>query len=843
MLYKCVFVIYLVFTLPIAAVSQTIPPGKILPVHRIRQSEKLEKLSPGGNRHTAMERITLLNDITPVNLPYQGKGSKSESWELLGPSGIYSSDGSQFICSGRIRDLEVLSDNHVRVVTASGGLWDIIKNPDGRVSYVPLTARAVPSVWGGAVATDPFQKNVILYGTGEPAIRGGAGLWRSQDEGQSWQMIPVNGGIGVGAFDEIEFTRIPGKVWCSGSDGVFLSEDSGLTWSRKRAGNYPGLVVFPDQPDTVLIGEYNRGIFRTRDGGTTWQKCTNGLPTDGFYRVELANCASQPNITYALFTKNDHTTLGIYKSVNGGDSWTRCTVFNALGEPDVDYHWGLGWYCSFISVSPVNPDHVFSGGGWYVYSEDGQNFLGPTQGQHPDFHCGGWSQDGKTLWTGNDGGLYSTAFDKNWRWNVLANDLPITQFVTLAVSRSQPDVIIGGTQDNGLVYYSPVQKKWLYYFGDGGGVAIDPSDAQTLYGTIGVSGPPLTFKNVRKKGPSDGGWQSTNDGLKPSGQWWRLVRTDYNEPTTLYTQVDQEIYYSYNQGHFWHHHNVLKLPMLEINSMRVSIGEYPKLYVSGPGPDTTSLMRLDLSTWDWTNITKGLPARYNNPDGLSIPHVFISENQNFPDRVFAVMRGFGSHLKNNVLFKSDDAGQNWVNISGNLPDVPFTVVLEHPVYENVLVAGTDGFGLFITQDGGVQWNAWDEGLPKGCFITDIDYQKFGEDSVYAVISTYGNSIFRRLLPGKSTVHTRDIQSPERKNGITLVTYNTPVAEVHFAEIQTEETMLRCFSMNGQCIFEKKLTVADFPVARFTVPHPAPGLYLVQLSQSDSILGIRKFIVH
>ena len=841
--YHIVLLICLFFSWPLFLGSQTIPPGKERQFQKIKQSEKLKQLSPGGNLFSSSARIRLWQETSKSLTHLQVNDRQGETWQQVGPSGIFSSDGSQFICSGRIRDLEVLTDNHVRVVSASGGLWDVIKNEDGSLSYTPISANSVPSVWGGAVATDPFQKNIIIYGTGEPAIRGGAGLWRSQDEGLNWHHVPMNGGIGMGAFDEIEFTGIRGKVWCSGSDGVFFSEDSGLNWTLKRPGNYPGMVIYPQRPDTVLVSEYNQGIFRTRDGGKTWQKCTIGLPGQGFYRVELANCASFPDVIYALFTKNDHTTLGIYKSVNGGDSWTKCVVYNALGEPNVDYHWGLGWYCSFISVSPNNPNHVFSGGGWYVYSTDGQNFYGPIQGQHPDFHCGGWSLDGNTLWAGNDGGLFSTAFDNSWQWEVVSNNLPVTQFVTIAVSRSDPDVIIGGTQDNGLVYYHPIQNKWFYYFGDGGGVAIDPGDEQTLYGTIGVSGPPLTFNNIRKKGASVGGWQTINDGLKPSGQWWRLIRTDYNEPATIYTQADHEIYYSFNEGQFWHHLNVQKLPFAEINSMRVSIGEYPKLYVSGPGPDTTSLMSLDLSTWEWTNITKGLPTSYNQANALSIPHVFISENPNYPDRLFAVMRGFGPQIKNKVLFVSDDAGQNWKNISGNLPDVPFTVVLEHPVHENIIVAGTDGFGLFITEDAGASWYQWDEGLPKGCFITDIDYQKYGEDSIYVVISTYGNSIFRRQLPQKNMVKNDEIKSPERNNHILKVSYNAPVAEVLFADIQTEGKVLKCFTMNGQCIMEKQLTLTDYPASNFVLPHASPGLYVVQLMERGRLLGSRKFVIH
>jgi len=109
--------------------AQIIPIGKVVNTNKIRQSEKLQKISPGGNRYSSTERSALWQSIKQDH-SLQTSKRNNESWELVGPQGIISSEGINFICSGRIRDVEILDDNHLRIASASGGLWDIRKGDD-----------------------------------------------------------------------------------------------------------------------------------------------------------------------------------------------------------------------------------------------------------------------------------------------------------------------------------------------------------------------------------------------------------------------------------------------------------------------------------------------------------------------------------------------------------------------------------------------------------------------------------------------------------------------------------------------------------------------------------------
>lgn len=818
--------------------GQSIGPKKKQVEGKIRQKDRLKMLNPSYDIMPSDEILKKHEELTKFKrLTYDERNTTT--WELVGPNGHISAEGFDFYCSGRVRDIEVLSDNHIRVASASGGLFDINKQPNGSYTHKNLTNEQVLTPWAGSVASDPYDQNIILYGSGEPYIRWGTGLWRSIDGGANWTRVPIADGIGLLAFDEINFTKVKGKVWACGTGGVIFSEDSGASWKLVRQGDFSGLITYDDNPDKVLVAERGKGIYQTTNQGRTWAKLSNGLPNSGFVRIRLSNCRTFPDIIYALYTTDKGDTHGIYKSINGGSSWSRCTVWNADGIPNVDYHWGMADYCSFISVSPVNPNHVISGGGWYIYSEDGSNFYGPTNGQHADFHTGDWSPDGSIAYFGNDGGIYSTNFDKKWNWNYKMNFLPITQFVTISVGRKNPNAISGGTQDNGIVSFNTISNQWSYLLGDGGGVTYDSNNEHRIYATLGVSGYPLSFRNYYKRGPSIFGWAESSIGIEPSDQWWRLVRSDRNNPATIYTQANEKVYYSLDEGQSWNLFYTDKINISYILSMRVSHGLFPNIYVSGYGTDGHNCLRLNTAEWEWFNIFEGLPL-IQNPDEFTIPHLYVSENSKLPNRVYALMRGYGDNIKGKVLFKSDEQGLNWVNISGNLPDLPYTVMMEHPRDENVLVVGTDGFGAFISLDGGKNWNLWDDGMPNGTFITDFEYQEYGDGSIFIVMSTYGHSIWRRPLPNSKIVNTYDESIFSFDNQIINAYFDNDLLVVILKSTPSSPYKLKICNLLGQPIFHGEC-LQDSNVYQSTIDNLSTGTYIVSISNNGRIIGTQKIL--
>jgi len=209
----------------------------------------------------------------------------TDRWESIGPIEVISSEGLDFYVSGRVKYIDYVNKNLVRFVSASGGLFDAQKK-DGKWDIKNISSHAVTTTWGGASDTSPFDHDYILYGTGDHIYRRGTGLWKTMDAGITWQRIDLPD---AKYFHDVKFSNKPGKIW-AGGNGLYSSDDNGTTWKTHRFGDFSSVVIDPNKPDTAFISDFAKGIFRTFDGGTTWTKLTNGLPSDNFNRIELTIC-------------------------------------------------------------------------------------------------------------------------------------------------------------------------------------------------------------------------------------------------------------------------------------------------------------------------------------------------------------------------------------------------------------------------------------------------------------------------------------------------------------------------------------------------------------------------
>ncbi len=708
----------------------------------LSQVEKLKRLNPSFNNISPQ----FVNSFWSIRADAKSSrdGSKWQNISPIGMTGI----GNDFVASGRVRYIDYVKKGLVRVASASGGLWEV-REDNGSYSYKNLSKDKVSSPWAGVVGTSPYNEKLILYGTGEPVFNHGGGLWKTLDGGEKWINVSLPGESNN--FVDISFTNIKKKVWLLGESGLYLSLDDGTSWKRRKSGYFSGMAVNEKSPDTLMIAEYGIGIFRSFNGGINWTKLSNGLPSESeFERIRLSSCKSSPNVIYAMYTTKSNTTLGIYKTIDGGNNWTRCRIFDANGKENPEFHWGMAWYCSYISVSPTNPDHVTAGGGWYVVSTNGQDFDGPEAAQHPDFHCGTWSKDGSEFFVGNDGGIYSAKFDGKFDWNYEYNKLPITQYISFATSKVEPTIMVGGSQDNGLSNFEINSKKWIILGGDGGGVSTHPYDKKYMFGTLGLFGNGPTFRNMRRSKLNAGSWENSNLGIPNTQQWNRLVETDYNDPPKIISHGFNSLYYSDNYGDLWLPLDFGNLDIPEIYSIGINNKENYNIYVTGPS-DTSAIYRMSFEDYSLVNITHDLPAKY----GETSPQVYVPSTAAFADYVYVVMRGSSNLLKGKVIYRSSNKGDNWENITGNLPFVPFTTLLVHPRNQDVIIAGTDGFGLYKTVDGGNYWKAWDDDIVKGANFTDMDYQIGKNDSIFAVIATYGSGTYRRYLDDNLSVNTND----------------------------------------------------------------------------------------
>ena len=439
---------------------------------------------------TAQEfKMDLVQDIKPRN---------------IGPGGM----------SGRVTSIDVVNDNPdiMYVGTASGGLW---KSTSGGIKWDPIFDKEVTASIG-AVAIQQNNPSVIWVGTGEGnprnSLNGGYGVFKSLDGGKTWKSMglentrhihrikidPMNPNtVYVGAI---------GSPWGEHPErGVFKTTDGGETWEKVLfVNNKTGvadLIMDPTNPNKLIAAmwEHKRepwffnsggsgsGLYMTHDGGKNWKKLSeeDGLPKGDLGRIGVAIAPGKPNVVYALVEAKKNA---LYKSEDGGFKWKKINDKGDIGNRP--------FYYSEIYVDPENENRVFSVFTYVNVSQDGgKNFeelmpaYGVDNGVHPDHHAFWIHPDnGQFMMDGNDGGLnISKDGGKTWRF---VGNLPVAQFYHIATDNEYPYNVYGGMQDNGSwrgpAYVWKAQGIRNSYwqeisFGDGFDVVPDPVDSRYGY--------------------------------------------------------------------------------------------------------------------------------------------------------------------------------------------------------------------------------------------------------------------------------------------------------------------------------------------------------------------------
>ncbi|WOD42429.1 WD40/YVTN/BNR-like repeat-containing protein [Hwangdonia lutea] len=381
----------------------------------------------------------------------------------IGPGGM----------SGRVTAIDVVHKNPdiMYVGTASGGLW---KSASGGITWHPIFDTEVTASIG-AVAIQQSNPSVIWVGTGEGnprnSLNGGYGIYRSLDAGKSWKSMGLENTRHIHRViidptnPNVVYVAAIGSPWGEHPErGVFKTTDGGETWNKILfANNKTGaadLVMDPTNPNKLIaaLWEHKRdpwffnsggegsGLHMTHDGGKTWKKITDedGLPKGNLGRIGIAIAANKPNIVYALVEAKKNA---LYKSEDGGFKWKKINDKNDIGNRP--------FYYSEIYVDPQNENRVYSIYTYVNVSEDGgKNFTqlmpayNANNGIHPDHHA--WwihPKNGNFMIDGNDGGLNITK-DGGKSWRFIGN-LPVAQFYHINVDNDIPYNVYGGMQDNG----------------------------------------------------------------------------------------------------------------------------------------------------------------------------------------------------------------------------------------------------------------------------------------------------------------------------------------------------------------------------------------------------------
>ncbi|NJD23463.1 MAG: glycosyl hydrolase [Melioribacter sp.] len=476
--------------------------------------------------------------------------------------------------SGRIADFAVNPDNHSEyyVATASGGLWKTLNNG---TTWQAL-ADTVQAYSMGCVVIDPTNSNVVWLGTGENnhqrALGYGTGVYKSIDGGQNWKFMGLKdsrqtGGIVVDPKNpNTVYVAAEGSVWGPGGDrGLYKTTDGGKTWNKvlniSENTGVNNIVMDPRDSNvlyatseqrrrhifTKIGGGPESAVYKSNDAGATWDKLTNGIPSVDKGGMGIAISPVNPDVVY-LIVEAAEGKGGFFRSTNRGASWEKMSDHTSQGQ-----------YYNEIYCDPKDVDKVFSTETVTQYTEDAGKTWKPfgNSDRHVDDHAL-WIDptDTKHIMIGGDGGVYET-FDMGKTF-LFKSNLPVTQFYRVNTDNDLPFYnIYAGTQDNNS-FGGPsrsirgsgvISDDWVVTNGgDGFWTAIDPTNPDIIYAESQYGG---MVRFDRKSGEAIDIRPEPVKGEKTFKWYWDtpLILSPHSS-TRLYTAAER-VFRSDDRGDSW----------------------------------------------------------------------------------------------------------------------------------------------------------------------------------------------------------------------------------------------------------------------------------------------------
>lgn len=710
-------------------------------------------------------------------VPAAGPATFTGSWTSVGPAPILQiqrSDNALMPVAGRIGALAIRPSNGQFILGgAQGGIW---LYDAGSGQWTPKSD-GVGALAIGALAVAPSNDAVVYAGTGEGSLAGdsyfGNGVIKSTDGGNTWSQVSGDYFQGVSISRIVVDPTNPSHVYAAvlrgrggarrttpavhSRFGIWESNDGGVNWTllkeaKSESNGATDLEIDPRNPRILYSSFWGDAIYKSTDGGASWNPIMSGLPAGADYastatRFSIAishPSASSAAVLYAGFDWADaagYHPARVFKSTDAGASWAMLPA-GANGTDGVEDYCGTQcFYDNVIEVDPANPNVVYAGGsygydlspqsgGIYRSTDGGQTWLNLGWDLHPDFHALAMDPSNPShVLIGNDGGVWYSD-DRGGRpsagdplssvdWQDL-NDggLSITQFTSIAANPSRPTRFWGGTQDNGTMRIAAGTQFWYDLAGgDGGQALVDPTDWHYVYGTYyGISPYRITdgggsfFSNqyirngIDLHDRSDFYIPYTINRDNPKQLFlgtFRLYRTDNAKAPSAGDVKWKAISPDLTSGCTGIAPNGARNCSISAVGVGGGTGVYTGaldgyVYVS---PDAQVS---DSPTW--TRADRGeLPKR---------PVASIAVDRSNYRIAYLGYSGFNAATPSRPghVFRTADGGQSWADITGNLPDSPVNSVVLDPSYANTLYAGTD-VGTFVTYDGGAHWSALGTDMP------------------------------------------------------------------------------------------------------------------------------------
>ena len=767
------------------------------------------------------------------------------SWEFAGPLNI----------GGRIVDLEFdpINPQIAYLGAASGGVFKTI---DGGLNWLPIFDNEV-TLSIGDIAIASSDPNIIYVGTGEPNGGSGSltydanGMYKSIDAGATWtniglQNTRMTGRVAVHPTNpDIVFAACMGDLYsASPNRGLYKTSDGGTSWTNvlfvDDSTGAVEVVINPQNPNIVFATTWKRtryvnakdysgvqsGVWKSVDGGNTFTRLneTNGLPPVGFEysRIGIDLCASSPNIIYCMYLNDIYEFQGLYKSIDNGNNWIQTDDFaliDAMGRAQAY------WY-GRVKCDPTDPNILYVIGFDLYKTVDGGNSYNQTFFDvHVDQHAVAIHPlNNENVLVGNDGGLYRSQ-DAGLTWNH-HESLPISQIYRSEIDYSIPSNLYFGLQDNGTSY-TPTGDldDYLFLFGGDGFQAL-VNRVNNFNILVGYQ-----YGNIFKSTDHGLTWNSSSqNGVFGTGNWNYPLTTDPYNSEIIYTGT-QQIFKSTDFGTSW---NSISPDLTTLDQTgTIVFGTISFINVSPLNSDIIYAGTDDGKVWNtlnggntWNQISNGLPLRW----------VTCVETDPFnQSTAYVTLSGYRFHDTMNHVYKTIDNGQTWTDIGSNLPDIPCNNIIADPSIPDMLYLATD-VGVYYTRNSGNTWLPIADGMPV-VVCSDL---KLHQPTRTLLVGTYGRSAYKldlNLFLGMEQKNNLSFDISIFPNPV-----NAEIASLSYSLLYPSEIIVSIFDITGKLILSQKnnghVGKNIFPVSFNNTPQ---GIYLVNIKDGIESVSLKVLV--
>jgi photosystem II stability/assembly factor-like uncharacterized protein len=645
----------------------------------------------------AREKEALLGEAPP---------EAGVQWRPLGPAGIPhgqtygSGPGGTTTVAGRVPAIAVdpSDSQHVLIGSASGGVW---QTRDGGGSWSPQTDDQ-PTLSIGALAFDPSDPSKAYAGTGEgnsEYAQLGQGILASSDGGSTWTMVAQQVFAGVGFYRLVIDPRDGNRLLVATTGGAAVTPDAGASWSLLHRGMTwdVSLAYHGDEPEILLAAP--DGLFAATGSGAPAHVDLPGLSgalDQNSERMAVTHVPSDPGQAFAFAASGGKAHLWHraaadqpFVAVKKLPSFAvRPYLDDVLSVDQAFYDW-------YVAVPPGSADVVYLGAIELVKGErsdhkwewsDISSRMEHGDSIHSDQHTMAFdAQDPNVVYAGNDGGIFRSP-DGGDSWQSLNAGLAISEVEYLTQRPDEPTWILAGLQDNGTIRRDGDEQWSQVGLGDGGDCGTNAAAPDTCFHSYYY----MAMERSTSRGDPDS-WEKAT----PPGQFPKLFYPPVEVNEEVVVKAGQVVCVSSDSGHTW---DSVSLPQASEGVSVASGLAIPTKDRVLAGTIRGDVFRIDQNGGGWGDADKLARPR----DGW-ISDLLVDPDA--PQRYWVTFSGPGG------VFRSDDEGASWTDVTANLPQMPVNAIITDPADRDRVWVACD-VGVFESRDAGGSWSVFGTGMPN-----------------------------------------------------------------------------------------------------------------------------------